>query len=341
MAFLKYNKIYVMAPENYSSGGVELSHQLVDYLRKKNKDASIVYIDIIKQQISNAGIITQSYQNYNIEVDISIHDLEDNVLIIPESYLFFIKKYQNIQICCWWMSVDNFYAYNASLKDDIKLSRTIFGIIRKFICYKKYKDHIGLSGVKSKDTRLCHFYQATYIQHFLYKNGFNKIFPLSDYLNTEILNYAQNDILKEDLILYNPRKGFKYTKKIIKSLPYYNFIPLIDFNREQLNCLFDRAKLYIDFGSFPGKDRLPREAAIHNCCIVTGKFGASKYFEDLPINGKYKVDINRKNGINEAVEKIDFVVKNYEIAIKDFDYFRKSIKNEQSIFYDQIANIFL
>ena len=30
-------------------------------------------------------------------------------------------------------------------------------------------------------------------------------------------------------------------------------------------------KLYIDFGGFPGKDRLPREAVMHDCCIITGK----------------------------------------------------------------------
>jgi len=39
----KYNKIYVVAPFNYSTGGVELLHQLVDYLRNRGQDAYIVY----------------------------------------------------------------------------------------------------------------------------------------------------------------------------------------------------------------------------------------------------------------------------------------------------------
>ena len=39
----KYNKIYVLAPFGYATGGVELSHQLVDYLRNKGESAYIVY----------------------------------------------------------------------------------------------------------------------------------------------------------------------------------------------------------------------------------------------------------------------------------------------------------
>lgn len=40
----KYKKIYVLAPFGHSTGGVELAHQLVDYLRNKNLEAYIVYV---------------------------------------------------------------------------------------------------------------------------------------------------------------------------------------------------------------------------------------------------------------------------------------------------------
>ena len=56
------------------------------------------------------------------------------------------------------------------------------------------------------------------------------------------------------------------------------FIPLRGLSREQLNDLFFKAKIYIDFGKFPGKDRLFREAALNNCCILTGKFGALYFY---------------------------------------------------------------
>ena len=46
MALLQYDKVYVFAPYKFATGGIELAHQLVDYLRNKNREAYIVYADI-------------------------------------------------------------------------------------------------------------------------------------------------------------------------------------------------------------------------------------------------------------------------------------------------------
>lgn len=132
----------------------------------------------------------------------------------------------------------------------------------------------------------------------------------------------------------------QYTQQLMNMMPGYKFIALRGFNREQLNDLFDSAKLYIDFGGFPGKDRLPREAAIHNCCIITGRFGASAYFEDVPIYGKYKFDM-RHADYPAIKAKIDEIFANYDTCIKDFEYLRETIRHEQENFYREIENIFL
>ncbi len=38
-----------------------------------------------------------------------------------------------------------------------------------------------------------------------------------------------------------------------------------------------KAKLYIDFGYHPGKERMPREACLLDCCLIIGKDGSAKY----------------------------------------------------------------
>lgn len=197
-----------------------------------------------------------------------------------------------------------------------------------------------MSKVRREDHRLFHFYQATYIQSYLYKQKFDRVIRLTDYINPEILNNVDTtNKKKEDIILYNPSKGIRYTKKLMKKIPGYKFIALKGFTREQLNELFDKAKLYIDFGPFPGKDRLPREAAIHNCCIITGRFGASGFFEDVPIYGQYKFDMLHPN-YNSIKERIDYIFAHYDECIKDFAYMRDVIKHEQENFYREIDNIF-
>lgn len=111
----------------------------------------------------------------------------------------------------------------------------------------------------------------------MYSLGFSKILPLSDFINLDILKHV-NNVKKENLILYNPKKDFPIQKNNRKN-PNFKFVPLVGYSRAELNDLFDKAKIYIDFGNFPGKDRLPREAVIHKCCIITGKNGASFFMK--------------------------------------------------------------
>ena len=54
----KYKKIYVLAPFGAATGGIELAHQLVDYLRNKKQECFIVYIDKTFDRTSAIGKIS-------------------------------------------------------------------------------------------------------------------------------------------------------------------------------------------------------------------------------------------------------------------------------------------
>lgn len=368
MSLLHYNKVFVLAPNKFASGGPELSHQLVDYLRNKGVDASIVYVtnpDEGCKEVPGSSI-PKPYQKYNIAVDPAVEDISENVVIIPEAFLLAVPHYPHAQVCVWWMSVDvairwdnNFedsyqleqdkkkrrqllrYAINDKLKDTflwrIKCLLSGHAYIKPV---KNFANRYSLSRLKIEDYRLYHFYQAVYIQQFLYQHKFDRLVRLTDYINPEIINNVDTSRKKENIILYNPEKGIEYTRKLMTLMPGYKFVALKGFTREQLNELFDRAKLYIDFGPFPGKDRLPREAAIHNCCVITGRFGASGYFEDVPIFGKYKFDM-RNPDYTLIKNKIDDIFANYDACNKDFDYLRETIRHEQENFYREIDRIFI
>lgn len=337
MGLLKYNKVYVLAPYHYVSGGPELAHQLVDYLRSNGKEAYIVYVNkgkLIKNDLS----VTNGFEKYNVKVTDYIEFNTNNVVVIPESFLYFIPQFENIQVCIWWMSVDFAIKGNSNLWENFRFKRGL-DKLRVIKHYKEYENRYSLTKLKKVDYRLTHFYQATYIQQFLYKLGLNRIVRLSDYINADIINNVNHSITKRNIILYNPKKGLKYTKRLIKIMPDYKFIALKGYNRQQLNTLFDESKVYIDFGNFPGKDRLPREAAIHNCCLITGRFGASGYFEDLPIDSKYKFIMDHANFQKIRSSIID-IFDNYEERSKDFEYLRSTIIHEQEHFYSEVENIF-
>ena len=332
-----YNKIYILAPYKIATGGVELAHQIIDFLRKKNLEAYVVYIE--NNAISENQDITKEYIKYNIKTTNHIEDSKNNFLILPEVFYDWIYKYKKIEIGCWWMSVDNHYK-TCCFKDALNFQKGILNKLRylpKYFAHKSFKNKI--SDLKKQEDRIWHFYQSHYAQFHLYSLGMSKVLPLSDYINTDF-KCQISEQEKEDIILYNPKKGYEYISKLKTLMPNYEFKGLNGYNRDELKEIFKKSKLYIDFGNFPGKDRLPREAVANNCCIITGTKGASYFFEDIPISEKYKFNID-KTPSTAIIEMIKYVLNNYSECIKDFQFMKKQIENEESIFYREIEFFFI
>lgn len=329
-----------MAPYGGVTGGVELAHQLVDRLRDRGCNAYIVYSHWETQEISIRQDVTRQYEMYNIRTTKEIVDDESNILILPEIFFEFVLMYNRIQIGCWWMSVDNRYkvcSFGDKFvfeKSNCRRARLLFNYLFRGM-YRDIKNNDAL--LKKKGDRILHLYQSHYAQYHLYSKGFGKILPLSDYINVELIGTIKEK--RKDIVLYNPLKGIDFTNKIIKKLPDVKFVPLRGLSRDELRTLLNTAKLYIDFGHFPGKDRLPREAAINGCCVITGTLGSSYFYEDVPIDKNYKFERSSVN-LQIIVDKIKYVLKNYELCYHDFDIYRERIKNEKDVFYQEIDKLF-
>lgn len=331
-----YKKHYVLAPYNHATGGVELAHQLVDYLNNNKADAYIVYID--KDRIVKDADITKEYIKYNIKVSNEIEDSNDNILIIPEVSFDWIYQFRAINIGCWWMSVD-FHYINCHWTDAFKFQKTaykkFYWAVKLFIDGRKNK----ISWLRKQGDRITHFYQSAYAQNHLYNKGFNKIIPLKDYINNDFTEDTRDSVTREDIVLYNPAKGFKFTKKIIDSNPNVRFVALKGLTRGELLNYMRKSKIYIDFGHFPGKDRLPRESVINGLCVITGKEGASGFFEDIPLDSIYKIEAKDHNLSNISL-LINDIFNNYESHTCNFRYWRNLIAQEKEEFYENIKNAF-
>ncbi len=65
--------------------------------------------------------------------------------------------------------------------------------------------------------------------------------------------------IKEDIIIYNPTKNDEFLGEIMSQTPKLTWKPLEKMTPQQVAGWMNRAKLYIDFGYHPGKERMPRE----------------------------------------------------------------------------------
>jgi len=343
------SKVYIVAPAGVATGGPELLHQLCFHLREDLGIESYMYY----YPIYKLNPVHENYIKYKNPYVKKIVDDRRNIIITPEifSSIMIMNKYRNIRKVIWWLSVDNFYLsmisehkFNYFFEKTVNyLSKIFFDKviydIEKLMYIKFGK--MNSSVLKTFEDIPYHFVQSHYAYVFLKNSNFQnvKIYFLSDYLNIDFLKTKTDISKKENIVAYNPKKGYYFTHKIKIAASDINFIPLENMKREEVIETLQKAKLYIDFGTHPGKDRIPREAAILGCCVITGKRGSAAYFEDVPIPDEYKFEDKEEN-IPRIIEKIKDCFENFEERYKDFDYYRQVIKNEPQKFIEDMKKIF-
>lgn len=345
-----YTKVYIVAPAATATGGPELLHQLAYHLiNDLNINANIYYVPS-----NHPDPVHPVYKDYKVPFLRELEDKEGNLLIVPEVYkgISVLSGFKNLKKAIWWLSVDNFYIslilqsnFNFFFPRLInKLLKELFGyevfdILEMTLKSDKFKNLSIHDFVKSVDY---HLVQSYYAFNFLKNKDIElqKIYYLSDYLNKNFLNIQTELFKKEDIVVYNPKKGFSFTKKIIKSAKHIKFVPIINMSREEVIKTLQKAKVYIDFGNHPGKDRIPREAAILGCCVITCRRGSAGFFEDVPIPDEYKFE-DKEDNIPKVIEKIKDCFENFGERYKDFDYYRKVIKNEPQKFVEDLKKIFV
>lgn len=341
LKFYSDTKIYVPCPAGVVTGGAELLHQLVDYLRNNDREAYVVYFG------DGNHTLPDDYKCYNIQIAEKIEDSEHNIEVIYEGIFNTAFDRKKIQKILWWLSVDHFYTCSRTYispfdymeynyKAAIKM--LIERVLKSMCSFKNlFRSTISVKELAAMDA--VNAYQSEYAQWWLEKHNFPNILPLKDYINVKHCESYDKSI-KQDIVLYNPKKGMGFTQRLIAAAPDIHWVPLSGMSREQLIDMLKTAKVYIDFGYHPGKDRLPRECAMNGCCVITGKRGSAAFFEDVSIIEKYKFD-EQKTKISEIISTIRWTLENYNTAIDDYQYYRAAILLEKEEFEAQIRKLFL
>jgi hypothetical protein len=137
--------------------------------------------------------------------------------------------------------------------------------------------------------RMTHLTQSRYAFDFVRSALWVSPTMLGDYIpDAGRLGVEKADPLS---IAFNPAKGKELTDEI-RSLsdPSVTWLPIHGLSREGVGSLLDRATVYLETGHQPGKDRIPREAAVHGCVILMLRKGAGRNNQDCPLANEYKIE---------------------------------------------------
>ena len=300
------NMIYYIVCPYFETGGPEAMHQLCHELNTLGKEAYVVYLnrpDDAKKPI----LYAETYSN--IKNTTTIQDIKDNILIFPEIYTSeWICKYikvQNIRMAVWWLSLNNAVSFD-SLPGNVK------------------------------DKNIIHLFQSHYVKDAILKNlGENTSqtwFDLHDYTRELFTNaYAtkafNNKFERGNMIAYNPTKDF-ISSKLIQQWDLRS-LPLVDLSPTIMMYKLHECKIYVDLGAHPGKDRIPREAAMCGCVVVTNLFGSAANDIDVPIDEKV-------DGPDDLNAFIKCIFEDYATYYEKQKSYRDWILNEKNRFIEQI-----
>lgn len=317
-------KIYILCPPKRATGEPEALHQLGFELKKLGADVKMFYSRL------KIDPVHPFYKRYKIPHTQTLKDSKDIILVIPESMTNWIARFPLAEKKIWWLSLD-FYQVQMDGRERKK------NWIRSIVAAHKHNEY-RFEHVENLE----HIHQSQRVRSFLDEKNISSVY-LCDYVDDlffEGLNEEKLKSEKQDIITYNPKKGFEIIKDIVQKLEsQYTLIPLQGFTRTEMRDVLRKAKLHIDFGYFPGRDKIPREALVSMCSLITGRNGTSGLPEDLGIPEKYKINVETE--LDESIlNKINFLMQNYDTEIETFFPFRQFVMNEKSRMIIDLKDIF-
>ncbi len=335
---------YVLCPYGLVTGGPDALHQLVYYLNKVNKNAKLVYLNATSYEHKIPIQYSRYIDKYVLYKDLV--DSKDNVIIIPEFLSHLAKVFKESKVYIWWLSVDynldkTSFLYKCLLVSTYfirmfkyrKIGFKRFNMMFKNVLYKrKYV-------FKNEQENVSHLCASYYAYDYVTKNGSTKASLCIEPISIKFLENNSIGHYKENIVIYNPKKCGEFVGKIINnSNNQINFVPLIGYSQDELIDIYKKAKVYIDFGPFPGAERMPKEAVLNGCVIITGRFGASNFYGDVPIKDEYKIEAKQEN-IDMIIDKIKYCMDNYENIVNDFNEYRDRVLSLESNFIKKLEEV--
>lgn len=262
--------IYLLCLHGVRTGGPEAIHQLSDALIEQGFDARMVYytwnqiaaLEAAKPQsayfFGERPVPYAEYERYRVNIADSAPNSPDCIVVLPETLCHLAPKFDKATVLIWWLSVDN-----------------AFGALSK----------VNLNELRRENVH--HAWQSHYARDFIRALMLAEAAPpLSDY-TVDLRQYA-DPMPWEDrplLVLFNTNykvvadwRGI--VAKVADLDPEIECVP-VGGTREGIAAMFARARLYVDLGSMPGKDRMPREAVLQGCQSLVSFYGGGTDLMDI------------------------------------------------------------
>lgn len=278
-----FDEVLLLCPE-VPTGGPEALHQLGYQIARHGGAARMVYYapysrievngDMLRCHAA-ASPMPAHFAQYQPQVLGETRLGPTTMVVFPEPLAKLAATASPLyQRAVWWLSIDNALPQNPELLE------------------------AETRGSLFADPSLIHLYQSDYARQFLAANGAAQFFPLSDYTDPQFIHRSLvgSDTApieaRRDVVCFFPTKGAERAARFLAGATALrhriDFVPIRDMTKAQVRDTLFGARIYLDFGHHPGKDRVPREAAIAGAVVLLHAAGAANCFLDHPLPPAYR-----------------------------------------------------
>lgn len=308
-------KFILFCPDLFTGGPFAML-QLNKALKNIGHECEVVFYDIGEFKFLSDNTLTVKYKK---KPDLSVKNFDYKIcnrvdkkdfIIFPEvllGILINLRKRGFRNTVFWWLSWDNAPLDQINYFDSILNLRASINVFQSFYAQFEAKRY-GIEGQILSD--------YTFFNEDLFKE---KVIKVND-------------------ICYLPNKS-RGAESIISDLSkFFSIIPLINMSQMEVQNNLQRSKFFVDFGHHPGKDRIPREAALYECIPIVRKTGAAKSSKDIQLNKELKVNIDLLENSEKLKSHIKYIDKNRESFLKSMKPYQKTIQNEYEVFINQVKD---
>lgn len=323
MPLSRFKTVVILCPYA-KTGGPEAIHQAAFALNSLGVTCYLAYVGAdhrtgfapgkLFYESSSRPTLLDIYAHYNPRLAAEVPLGPDTLVVFPEAFVQHIGRRPNHGAAMWWLSVDNAFRVLPELAD-----------------LETRQRHFA-------DPSIIHLYQSAYARDWLRGSGFQTILELGDFTSDEFTAREAYGPSPRPTAAYNAAKGADLAEGFFAQRPQYEALPLRKFSKPELRAIFGERLLYVDFGHFPGKDRLPREAAISGSVVFVNRAGAGASYEDFPLPEIFKFEpADVESGeLDRRMQAVVAEPGRYWDMQADF---RSRVRWEKAQFFDNIMRL--
>ncbi|MBQ0945953.1 hypothetical protein KAK07_21610 [Ideonella sp. 4Y16] len=306
-------KVHVLCPASSVTGGPEALHQLVDAGQRLGYDMAMLYLP--EDDPDPTPAVFRMYQPRVVK---EIVDSPDSVVVVPETGTLQLLELKHATRALWWLSVEHYFSRAEALRRGAARSPLDFVFDPRF--------------------EIVHLAQSEYARQWVAARGSSALM-LTDFIRDEILDRSRalRGGARQNIVAYNPKKGLAFTQQLMAaSPPEVQWVAIENMSPAEVAQLLGRAKVYVDFGPHPGRDRIPREAALCGCVVITNTQGSAGNAVDVPLPEGYKFDERHPLTVPLVIQRIAEAMADHATHAQRLAPYVQWIEDQRRLFTEEV-----